>query len=66
MEIRKAFGIHSRSAVKILRAEPSFYAAQIDESLVMKIGAGDFSPDEGAWEYYTHGMEWCLWKRRDA
>ena len=66
MEIRKAFGIHSRSAVKILRAEPSFYAAQIDESLVMKIGAGDFSPDEGAWEYYTHGMEWCLWKRRGA
>ena len=37
---RKERGVHSRSNVRILKAEQSVYAAQIDESLVMKIGPG--------------------------
>ena len=61
---RKERGVHSRSNVRILKAEQSVYAAQIDESLVMKIGPGPFSPSEDDWEYHTHGNEWCVWRRR--
>ena len=64
IRFREERGVHSRSQVKILKAEQSVYAAQIDESLVMKIGPGAFSPSEDDWEYHTHGNEWCVWRRR--
>ena len=64
IRFREERGVHSRSQVKILKAEQSVYAAQIDESLVMKIGPGAFSPGEDDWEYHTHGNEWCVWRRR--
>ena len=64
IRFREERGVHSRSNVKILKAEQSVYAAQIDDSLVMKIGPGAFSPSEDDWEYHTHGNEWCVWRRR--
>ena len=66
IEFRKEMGVHSRSSVKILRAEQSVYAAQIDDALVMKIGTGEYSPSEAEWEYHTHGISWCLWRRRGS
>ena len=52
--------------VKILRAEQSVSAAQIDDALVMKIGTGEYSPSAAEWEYHTHGISWCLWRRRGS
>mmetsp|Transcript_20739 Transcript_20739/g.51374 ORF Transcript_20739/g.51374 Transcript_20739/m.51374 type:complete len:1412 (-) Transcript_20739:131-4366(-) len=64
MKFRKDQGVHCRSKVKILKAEQSVYAAQIDDSVVMKIGPGQFTPDEGEWEYAMHGDDYCLWRKR--
>ena len=64
IRFREERGVNSRSVCKILKAEQSVYAAQIDDSLVMKIGPGPFSPSDEEWEYHTHGNEWCVWRRR--
>jgi hypothetical protein len=64
MAFRAEQGIHCRSVVKILKAEQSVYAAQIDDSVIMKIGPGQFAPDDGQWEYAMHGNDYCIWKAR--
>ncbi|KAK9908484.1 hypothetical protein WJX75_008568 [Coccomyxa subellipsoidea] len=62
--LRLRAGIHCRSQVKIVRAESDVYAAEIDESVVMKIGAGVYAPDESKWAQAEAGHCWTVWYRR--
>lgn len=64
LRLRKESQVHCRSAVKILRAEQSVYAAQIDDALVMKIGPGHFEPDHALWEFACAGVDYCVWKSK--
>jgi alpha-amylase len=56
-------GVHCRSAVRILKAEQSLYAAQIDERLMVKIGPGHFAPGD-EWDYALSGSDYCVWRRK--
>lgn len=62
--LRKQLGIHVTSAVSILRADNSVYAAQVDDKLVMKIGPADFKPTGGPWKVAHYGHHWCVWTRQ--
>ena len=50
--------------VTIVRAESDVYAAEIDEVVVMKIGAGSYVPDESKWAQAEAGHCWTVWYRR--
>jgi hypothetical protein len=50
--------------VTIVRAESDVYAAEIDESVVMKIGAGVYAPDDSKWVQAEAGHCWTVWYRR--
>ena len=45
------------------RAEKNVYAAQIDDALLMKIGAGDFTPEDSSWQKLDGGRDWTIWSR---
>ncbi|EIE21645.1 glycoside hydrolase [Coccomyxa subellipsoidea C-169] len=62
--LRLRAGIHCRSQVTIVRAESDVYAAEIDESVVMKIGAGVYAPDDSKWVQAEAGHCWTVWYRR--
>jgi hypothetical protein len=70
MSLRLAQGIHCRSQVHILKADSGVYAAQIDDRVIVKIGPGDWSPNNPSWERDGSGHEWCVWvlekKSREA
>lgn len=50
--------------VTIVRAESDMYVAEIDESVVMKIGAGSYAPDDSKWAQAEAGHCWTVWYRR--
>ena len=62
MNIRKSQGLHSESAVNIVRAENGLYAATIDGNTAMKIGWGSWSPG-GGWTLRTSGTNYAVWTR---
>ena len=49
--------------VKILRAESDIYLAEVDESLLMKIGPKSYEPD-ASWTPAESGHSWGIWLRR--
>jgi alpha-amylase len=62
---RKEKGVTSTSAVNIVAADTSKYAAIItgnSGSLAMKIGAGAWSPGTG-WTLVNSGSNWAVWKK---
>lgn len=50
--------------VVIVRAESDVYVAEIDDSVVMKIGAGSYAPDDSKWAQAEAGHCWTVWYRR--
>jgi alpha-amylase len=61
-KIRKDFGINSTSAVNILRAENSLYAAEIDCKLIVKIGTKIWYPSDAQLTGYTLKTEYGDYK----
>ena len=65
IEIRKRTDIHSRSKVKILKAESDVYAAEIDGKVCMKIGSGSWSPGSGSdWNLSCSGNGFAVWEKK--
>lgn len=63
MGIRRGQGIHSRSMVKILEAQPNLYSAIVDEKVCVKIGDGSWSPSGGEWTLATSGHRYAVWHK---
>ena len=69
LKIRKQFGIHSRSKVKILQAVAEAYAANVDDKLTVKIGPGDFTPNSDGkddWVLCCSGPSFAVWHKKGA
>lgn len=65
MAARKEKGVTSTSAVSIVAADTSKYAAIITGNtgkLAMKIGSGSWSPGTG-WTLVNSGTNWAVWKQ---
>lgn len=65
METRKEAGIHSESEVEIWQADENVYAAICGERVVVKLGDGDWSPEEDKFELKTSGEGYAVWIRKD-
>ncbi|CAA7403540.1 unnamed protein product [Spirodela intermedia] len=63
VDIRRSQGIHSRSMIKILEAQPNLYSAIIDEKVCMKIGDGSWSPSGSEWTLATSGHRYAVWHK---
>ena len=64
IEIRKRLGINANSGVQVLGAvdgASGYYAAMIDNKLIIKIGPGNFSPDEN-WSSIKSGTDYDIWE----
>jgi hypothetical protein len=49
--------------IKILKAEQNLYAAQIDETVTMKIGSGHFEPSGPInWTVAVEGHDYKIWE----
>jgi hypothetical protein len=55
--------MRSAVQVKILRAESDIYLAEVDDSLLMKIGPKSHAPD-ASWTPAESGRSWEVWLRR--
>ncbi|KAL6615931.1 hypothetical protein ACP70R_038201 [Stipagrostis hirtigluma subsp. patula] len=63
ISIRRRQKIHCRSKIKILKAERSLYAAEIDEKLIMKIGSEHFEPSGPLnWTVAAEGQDYKIWE----
>ncbi|KAL6840555.1 hypothetical protein ACP4OV_030365 [Aristida adscensionis] len=63
ISIRRRQKIHCRSKIKILKAERSLYAAEIDEKLTMKIGSEHFEPTGPLkWLVAAEGQDYKIWE----
>ncbi|CAO1945770.1 unnamed protein product [Urochloa humidicola] len=63
INIRCRQKIHCRSKIKILKAERSLYAAEIDEKLIMKIGSEHFEPSGPQnWIVAAEGQDYKIWE----
>jgi alpha-amylase len=65
IQIRKQQGLHSNSAVNIVKAETGLYAAIIDNKVAMKMGATDWNPGIG-WTLSTSGNQYAVWIKTTA
>lgn len=60
---RRRLKIHCRSKIKILKAEQNLYAAEIDETVTMKIGSGHFEPSGPLnWTVAVEGHGYKIWE----
>ena len=50
--------------VSIVRAENDVYAAEVDGSLLLKLGIGSIPVDEATWSLAESGHNWGVWLRR--
>ncbi len=64
IEVRKANGLHARSAVEIREAGKGLYAAVVDASVAVKLGARHWSPGAG-WRLAVDGDRFAVWSRGD-
>ncbi|XP_062206689.1 alpha-amylase 3, chloroplastic-like [Phragmites australis] len=63
ISIRRRLKIHCRSKIKILKAERSLYAAEVDEKLTMKIGSQHFEPSGPLnWIVSAEGQDYKIWE----
>ena len=61
--LRARAGVHCRSDVAILASEQAVYAACVHEVLCLKLGPGDWAPDDkGKWKVDECGDNWCTWE----
>lgn len=63
IDIRRVQGIHSRSPINILEAQPNLYAANIGDKISMKIGDGSWCPPGKEWTLATSGHRYAVWKK---
>ncbi len=64
IEIRRKYGISSKSEVVVQRAYNDVYAAIVGKKVAVKIGPGDYSPNSGdskAWEMLHSGKNFAVW-----
>ncbi|KAM0903723.1 hypothetical protein ACQ4PT_018488 [Festuca glaucescens] len=63
ISVRHRLKIHCRSKIKILKAEQNLYAAEIDETVTMKIGSGHFEPSGPInWTVAVEGHDYKIWE----
>ena len=64
IEIRKRYGISSKSEVVVQRAYNDVYAAIVNKKVAVKIGPGDYSPNSGGnkeWNMLHSGKNFAVW-----
>mmetsp|Transcript_799 Transcript_799/g.1721 ORF Transcript_799/g.1721 Transcript_799/m.1721 type:complete len:549 (-) Transcript_799:76-1722(-) len=65
--IRQQAGITSHSSWKVDVATKGLYAGYVGDSLAVKLGGGEWSPNAGKstreWERGASGKNWCVWVR---
>ncbi|TMW96272.1 hypothetical protein EJD97_007641 [Solanum chilense] len=61
--IRRNQGIHSRSSIRIIEAQPNLYAATIDDKVSMKIGDGSWCPAGKEWTLAISGHRYAVWEK---
>lgn len=74
IEMRKRMGIHSTSAVKVLKVKPKQYVADIKGRhgvVRVKLGPerdmGEHKPDaDDGWKQLQKGHDYCLWEKASA
>jgi len=49
--------------VYIKHAQKFLYVAEIDGSLLMKIGKAKYEPDSQEWKALESGKNWGIWQR---
>ena len=62
IKIRKKYGIHSESDIRIMAADNSKYAAVIDNKLAMKIGPGTWAPGS-EYKLLLSGTDFAVWAK---
>mmetsp|Transcript_12155 Transcript_12155/g.29024 ORF Transcript_12155/g.29024 Transcript_12155/m.29024 type:complete len:539 (+) Transcript_12155:34-1650(+) len=67
VEARSEAGVTASSVWKVVTAGKGLYAAFVDDSLAVKVGSGDWSPNQGlakrGWERSVSGPGWAVWLR---
>lgn len=68
LKIRKRIGIGNRSKIVVLKATNDVYAASIDKKIVVKVGSGNWSPQDTGlqigqkdWKLATSGANFAVW-----
>eukprot|EP00192_Tetraselmis_astigmatica_P007506 CAMPEP_0117654098 /NCGR_PEP_ID=MMETSP0804-20121206/3558_1 /TAXON_ID=1074897 /ORGANISM="Tetraselmis astigmatica, Strain CCMP880" /LENGTH=714 /DNA_ID=CAMNT_0005460347 /DNA_START=1 /DNA_END=2145 /DNA_ORIENTATION=- len=66
ISIRKKYKLNARSKVVVAKAGNDIYAATIDDKVAMKIGPGNWSPNEAkiagkTWQKASAGKNYCVW-----
>ena len=64
IEIRKRYGISSKSEVVVQRAYNDVYAAIVNKKVAVKVGPGDYSPNLGGskeWKMLHSGKNFAVW-----
>jgi alpha-amylase len=62
--IRKELGINARSTVEILNTvngANGYYAAKIDNKLIIKIGPGTYAAPDATWKVKKTGNGYTIW-----
>lgn len=49
--------------VYIMHAQKFLYVAEIDGSLLMKIGKARYEPDNNKWTLLESGKNWAIWQQ---
>ena len=49
--------------VYIMHAQKFLYVAEIDGSLLMKIGKARYEPDSNKWKLLESGKNWGVWQQ---
>jgi alpha-amylase len=68
LALRKRAGIKADSKIKILAAEKDYYLAEINSTVVLKLGprydGGDVMPKESdGWVVAASGKDWAAWEK---
>jgi alpha-amylase len=63
IQYRKSHNITYTSNVQILAADNSRYAAQIDNSTLVKIGPGSWQPPDSSWKLTLSGQNYAVWSK---
>jgi len=63
MDLRAGAGITSTSSLFVDRAENGLYSAYVGNSLAMKIGTNDWSPDDASYRLQAFGNNYAVWAK---
>jgi len=62
IQIRKKYNLNSTSNVYIITATTNLYVARIDNKIIVKIGSGNWSPDN-SWKLIMSGNNYAIWSK---